>query len=151
MLGNTVGVAFIICALYAPVWLPSICVTVLVVMEFLFYRDFVSYPPLSPPALRGHLLTPEWRTYFRQAVLVFSALSVYHGLFASLVQYVSVFLAFTWVLGISLTSFIPVCFNMALISRIHFILFLPDYVFENGAIDHEAVRRIRRKKRRSIL
>lgn len=148
MFGNATGIACIILVLYAPVWLPSVLVIVLVVMEFLSYRHFISHPPLSTSALRGRLLTPDWQKYSRRAFVLFCSLLLYHGLCALLVQYVSDVLAFAWLLGTMLTPFLPICIKMALIGSIRFVPFLPDSVFENGAIDHEAIRRIRKENRR---
>lgn len=133
----------ILTLLFAHAYLAFIAVNV-----FLFYRLYTISDPLSVPALRGDVLTPEWQKYFRCALVVSCLLLLYHGLFALLMMYVSELFVVAWLLGSFLTSCCPLCFNLTAFTRSDFVVKLPDSVFENGVIDYEAILRIRKEMRR---
>lgn len=66
-------------------------------------------------------------------------------------HYVYGFLVIAWGPG----AFLSLCWSVGFaywpFDRTRFVLSLPDSVFENGVIDHEAIRRIRQEKLEDIL
>lgn len=121
---------------------------------FLFYRRLLcSNPPLSTQAKRGHFLTPEWAKYFRHALAVSCSFMIFHGLFSLLVYLPSLWVCalfvfgIIWLAGTFLAPLFPAFHNYAMPKKTHFALSLPDFVLENGVIDHEAIELIRQAKR----